>query len=148
MTKVQFYLEIHIYLCVVKFLLNIGLILVILSPSVFKTVLVLDWKINQDLITEKYCVNKDNPMLNCNGQCYLSKQLKKLDAEEQSERQKHQLPENKLKEIEFNYLAEKFPLSWMEEVTYTAVQTIDLPTYLNLYQFHFSQKNNPPPDFC
>lgn len=66
----------------------------------YKTFLVLDWKLNQDAITEKYCVNKDVPMLECNGQCYLAKQLKALKMEEQTERSKYPSPENKLKHFE------------------------------------------------
>ena len=40
-------------------------------------VILLNWKLNQNEITEKYCENKAEPMLNCNGKCHLSKQLKK-----------------------------------------------------------------------
>lgn len=32
-------------------------------------------------MAEKLCENKANPLLNCNGQCYLSKQLKKAVVE-------------------------------------------------------------------
>ena len=51
-----------------------------------RPIVVLNWKINQDRITEKYCENKNRPELECDGKCYLAKQLRKLDVEEQQER--------------------------------------------------------------
>ena len=35
------------------------------------------FKINQQYITKELCVNKANPVMHCNGNCYLSKQLNK-----------------------------------------------------------------------
>ncbi|WP_300664912.1 hypothetical protein [Fluviicola sp.] len=50
-----------------------------LIQASIKTAIFIDWKIHQIRITELYCVNKDNPMMHCNGQCYLSKQLKQIE---------------------------------------------------------------------
>lgn len=36
---------------------------------------VMYYQLNIDSIVEKYCVNKERPMLKCNGKCYLSSQL-------------------------------------------------------------------------
>ncbi len=66
-----------------------------------KVFLVLDWKINQDRITEKYCENKDKPMLNCNGQCYLAKQLKELEQQENEERSEYPNPQQALEKAEY-----------------------------------------------
>ena len=37
------------------------------------------YQLNIDYIIETYCVNKEKPKLQCNGKCYLSKQLKKAN---------------------------------------------------------------------
>ncbi len=50
------------------------------------------YQVNKKAITEKLCVNKNKPQMHCNGQCYLSKQLKK--AEENEKRQNRSLREN------------------------------------------------------
>ena len=34
------------------------------------------YQLNLDYIVAEYCVNKKRPSLQCNGKCYLSKQLK------------------------------------------------------------------------
>ncbi|MEY3956556.1 MAG: hypothetical protein RLZ73_1011 [Bacteroidota bacterium] len=40
------------------------------------------YRINRDYIAENLCVNRDKPMLNCNGQCYLAKKLKAAEEKE------------------------------------------------------------------
>ncbi|XOV67626.1 MAG: hypothetical protein ACFHU9_00370 [Fluviicola sp.] len=79
------------YLLIAQFLFAMGM----------KVFLVLDWKINQDRITEKYCENKDKPMMNCNGKCYLSKQLEKMEQQENKERGEFPCPEKAIEKAEF-----------------------------------------------
>ena len=72
---------------------------------------IVNWKINQDELTAKYCVNKAKPMLNCNGKCYLAKQLKiqeEQDKADFSKESKNQIPKfKKIKEGEvFNDMSQ------------------------------------------
>jgi hypothetical protein len=71
-----------------------------------KSFVVLNWKINQDYITEKYCENKDKPMMNCNGKCYLSKQLEKLELKEKEEREKYPSPKSQVETTNFAWTVE------------------------------------------
>ena len=41
------------------------------------------YRVNQDYIAKNLCENRDKPMLDCNGQCYLAKQLKAAKEKEQ-----------------------------------------------------------------
>ena len=41
--------------------------------------IVLDYQINKDYIVQFLCINKSKPELNCQGHCYLQKQLKKAE---------------------------------------------------------------------
>jgi len=41
------------------------------------------YRVNRDFIAKNLCVNRDKPMLNCNGQCYLAKKLKAAEEKEQ-----------------------------------------------------------------
>ena len=41
------------------------------------------YRINQDYIAKNLCVNRDKPMMNCNGQCFLAKKLKAAEDKEQ-----------------------------------------------------------------
>jgi len=40
------------------------------------------YQLDQKSITKEHCINKSRPKLNCNGKCYLAKQLKKIELEE------------------------------------------------------------------
>ncbi len=84
-----------------KFISIIFLTLVICFQSLQGFFTVVNWKVNQAEITEKYCVNKAKMNMHCDGKCYLSKQLKLQEDEEQADLSKKNLPKlKKLKEIE------------------------------------------------
>lgn len=40
------------------------------------------YRVNQDFIAKNLCKNRDKPKMNCNGHCYLAKQLKALEEKE------------------------------------------------------------------
>ena len=43
-----------------------------------------EYLLNKSYIAAVLCENKDKPMMHCNGKCYLSKQLKKQEKQEQN----------------------------------------------------------------
>jgi hypothetical protein len=90
-----------------------------------KTYIVLEWKIKQDEITEKYCENKDKPMMNCNGQCYLSKQLQNLEYQEEEERKKNPSPVSQVETTNFAWIL-KYTLPLVD------IQNINEDTKLGL----------------
>ena len=51
------------------------LALTLIIGTLWQTYTVVHFYMNRDAITEAYCVNKDQPSLNCKGQCHLKKQL-------------------------------------------------------------------------
>lgn len=44
------------------------------------------FEVNQEEITLTKCENRDKPAMKCNGKCYLTKQLKKLDEKQNSKK--------------------------------------------------------------
>ena len=58
---------------------------VMLLPTLVKLSILIDFKINQDFISNVRCINRETPITLCKGKCYLSAQLKKV--EEQKDRQ-------------------------------------------------------------
>lgn len=71
------------YLYVVKRLIALILFLAMQIPLMNQWGAVAYYRINRDYIAENLCVNRDKPMLNCNGQCYLAKKLKAAEEKEQ-----------------------------------------------------------------
>lgn len=47
-----------------------------------QALLIVHFKLNQEVIEKKYCINKDKPQLECHGKCQLKKQL--TETEEQN----------------------------------------------------------------
>ena len=42
-----------------------------------------DYVLNYDYIKKELCENKDKPKMNCHGKCYLKKEIKKTQEEEE-----------------------------------------------------------------
>ncbi|GLU54418.1 hypothetical protein Dfri01_38790 [Dyadobacter frigoris] len=62
-----------------------SLITLMLVKAWVLPLLYLDFEIRRDYIVANLCVNRDKPILLCNGKCYLTKRVK--DAREKEERQ-------------------------------------------------------------
>jgi len=39
----------------------------------------MNYEVNKESITQKYCENKDKPKMKCQGKCHLNKQIKQQD---------------------------------------------------------------------
>jgi len=63
----------------------------IIAQGMINLALCAYYQVNKQEIIAKFCVNKNRPMMHCDGQCYLGKQLKK--AEENEKRQNQSLRE-------------------------------------------------------
>ncbi len=100
--------------------------------------MVMYYQVNRNFIAQNFCVNKDKPKLNCNGHCYLAKQLKK---QEEKETKSNSEKLQKLPEINLVF----------EEVAFFhfVPQVEDLTThtfsYNNLYSKLFNQTILHPP---
>jgi hypothetical protein len=64
---------------------------------------------NQKEIVAIECENKDRPEMNCNGKCFLSKQLAKIDAElkDKKSQQENRISITKLLESELFYFQQE-----------------------------------------
>jgi hypothetical protein len=56
----------------------------LLSNSLIKGALFVNYLVNQAEITKQFCKNKAKPKLNCNGKCHLAKQFAKHDKQEKT----------------------------------------------------------------
>lgn len=60
-------------------LIPILLLVALVLQTGFKIVLYLDYQVNKESITQKYCENKAKPEMKCHGKCHLKKLLKEDD---------------------------------------------------------------------
>ena len=65
--------------------------IILFSTTVLKQYLpYVDYSINQEYISSVLCENLDKPQLECDGKCYLKKQLKKVNEEKDNTNQSQQ----------------------------------------------------------
>jgi len=65
------------------------------------------FELNQSYISAYFCVNKDKPMLHCDGKCYLAKKLKEAE-ENEKKSEKESL---KVSSYQVAYMTEKTTLT-------------------------------------
>ena len=104
---------------------------------------VLEYIINYDYINKELCINKDKPVLKCNGKCHLMKQLAKASADEKpiSNDKKH----NAKQEIEILFCQEISGVFFFQEFCF--IDKVTNTFYLNLYGFDALGSIFHPPTF-
>lgn len=55
-----------------------------LGSALFVPLIYLDFNVRQDYIAKVLCINRDKPMLNCNGSCVLAQKLKQAQEQDES----------------------------------------------------------------
>jgi hypothetical protein len=66
----------------VKALFSYFFISLVLLQSFSREVLLVDFALNRTAITARYCVNKAQPALHCDGKCYFAKKARQQDERE------------------------------------------------------------------
>src|SRR5690554_6571989 len=74
MTKIIFKICHDTYLCRVKSIFVIVISIIMFAKPFWPVV---DYMVNYDYIVNVLCENKDEPEMECNGKCYLGKELAK-----------------------------------------------------------------------
>jgi len=127
-----------------RILASIVLVLVLLSKTMYGIFWQVNFYFNQQEITALECENKDRPEMNCNGQCYLAKQLKKADEELASKKEKQEHSLSQIKVIEGSLFV---PLETpkYELATVLLLSSKSFYTYNQTYQFEQSADFFHPP---
>jgi hypothetical protein len=124
-----------------KQLLSIAL-LILLSFSIFlKLGIVINWKINQDVIAKNLCENIDKPKMCCKGKCQLKKQLQKVDSESQQDKKS---TEEKLKTTAVDLFCTENPFHVVKKMDLASSSSF-FAANPDPYQCSFHAKNIKPP---
>ena len=59
-----------------KFFAAISLLVIVALQTFSSFLIQADFYLNQNYIAKNLCVNRDKPMMHCNGKCFLAKKLK------------------------------------------------------------------------
>ncbi len=71
--------------------LSILLFVVFSFHNMMKLSVITVYELNKEYIAQNLCVNKDKPELQCNGKCYLKKQLDKTDQNSKTDNKSNSL---------------------------------------------------------
>ena len=85
--------------------------------------LYLDFEIRRDYIVANLCVNRNRPMMNCNGKCYLAKRIAALEEQEKRQAEKSymsQLMDHVMdSRIHYNITPQFFSFEVLSDITFT-----------------------------
>ena len=107
--------------------LGIFFYLLYLLAMVRPLVPIIEYHANYDYIANVLCENRDKPYLECNGKCYLEKQLKK--ANHNNHDHKSTVPQ-----IDFD----KYPVSPLDQFSYKIKNSLELDIERFFVQKHTS----------
>ena len=79
-----------------KLKIALGILIIFCYSEIRPALPFLDYFINFEYISEVLCINKEKPMLTCNGKCYLSQQLKET---QESKNKDQGIPTTKVERI-------------------------------------------------
>jgi hypothetical protein len=85
-----------------KYVYSIALVSILMSKTIYSVFWQVNFVVHQKEITELECINKDRPEMNCNGNCYLAKQLQKADFELDQKKEESSKRLSQLKSLEGN----------------------------------------------
>jgi len=112
----------------VKQLSTIFLILIVLLQTFSRFVVKADFFLNRVYIAKVFCVNKEKPKMHCNGKCYLTRQLK---AQEKQDQQAPAAKKSKI-EVQLFNLSEPFQINickQREKPEYLPLYLLPLPSF-------------------
>ncbi|RVU24780.1 hypothetical protein EOJ36_07135 [Sandaracinomonas limnophila] len=98
------------------------------------------YQVNRDFIAKNLCVNKDKPKMNCNGHCYLAKQLK---AAEEKETKSNSEKLEKMPELVL--FVQKNQV--IEILHFDPIKSENNFYYSNFYNFQITSGLAKPPNF-
>ncbi|UMB60600.1 hypothetical protein MHL31_16175 [Lutibacter sp. A80] len=96
---------------------------------------IINYYANYDYIAAELCENKDKPYLECNGKCYLKKQLKEVN---------HTNHDHKSTVPQINF--DDYPITTLDQFTYQFIQQKQLLTITN-YCIYISSQDFFKSDF-
>ena len=120
-----------------KKILTYTFILLYLTAMVKPVLPVLEYLINQDYIAEVLCINRDKPMLNCDGKCYLAKMI-----QEQQEEDHQDIPSADLREYPMGFVS-ILDCSFQKFI----IETSTISFYKNLNEQQYISAVFHPPNF-
>ena len=112
----------------------IGILIVFCFAEIRPLLPYLDYFVNYEYISEVLCINKEKPMSTCNGNCYLSQQLKEAQQTEKQDKKIPTVEQERIPMIVYNSELPKF-----------LITVLEAKQYFQFYQFSIKDLSISPP---
>ena len=122
-----------------RLLLAIFLIIALISASFSRFFVYASFHFNRTYITKELCENKNRPLMNCQGKCYLMKKLKQAE-----ENEKKQTDKNNLNNLEVSFVHQPLHLTFIAPILLRS-RTTCFPGYDFLYSSRYIDTIFRPP---
>jgi len=100
---------------------------------------VLDYYVNYDYIVEQLCENRDQPILDCNGKCYVAKEIEKSQGKDN--------PHLLMPKMELEKYTDTKILDFKPTKEYTTIKKIEIYFLTEKVKNGFASKIDHPPSF-
>jgi GMP synthase PP-ATPase subunit len=119
--------------------LTILLLAALISSNFSRVFVYAGFEANQNYIAKVLCVNKERPLMHCDGHCYLMKNLKEV-----TEKEKKQEEKENLNRVVFSFFQEPFQMIFTEPRIFQ-LQQLTFPAYKYHYGNSFIETIFRPP---
>lgn len=68
-----------------KKIIGLSLLVSVALKMLMAPIIFANYELRKDFIINNYCVNKNRPEMHCDGKCYLAKQIKKADQDDEKQ---------------------------------------------------------------
>jgi GMP synthase PP-ATPase subunit len=119
--------------------LAILLLAALISSNFSRVFVYAGFEANQNYIAKVLCVNKERPLMHCNGHCYLMKKLKEI-----TEKEKKQEEKENLNRVFTSFFQEPFQMIFTEPRIFQ-LQQLTFPAYKYRYSSNFTDTIFRPP---
>ena len=139
MILVSFYRALTKYICGMRKLMVFPLILIMMAKPLWP---IAEYIIYYDYIITYLCENREKPSLECNGKCYLSKQLAKESRQQEDNPFEGHQSNAEITDVLFIYGNNKYAFDLVSQLT--SLDTIDYVE--NLFSTKYAIKITHPPE--
>ena len=119
--------------------LSILLLISLISSSFSRLFVYAGFELNQKYIAENLCVNRYRPAMDCNGKCYLKKQVEKAD-----ENEKKALEKNNTLHFEVSFFQQPSQPTFIEPMIFGDIKS-SFPRYIYRYGSSYIDSIFRPP---
>lgn len=115
------------------------MVFVLMLSHINKLLVLIDFSINQNYISNTFCINKAKPALNCNGKCYLAQKLK-----EQEEKEKNQIPSALKEKNQTTYICSFSKINLVYPIVLLNDKKVTISQRENFSPAHLDRVFRPP----